>query len=191
VAAAGRQADPVKAIASARTLRRRELARIASADLLGMLDVRDVCSALTSIWVAVLQAALEAVIRENLPDDGVAPASIAVIGMGRLGAAGTGLRLRRRRHVRLRAGPGIEETIAVKWSVSVAEQVRALLGTPSADPPLEVDANLRPEGRNGRWCAPWRPTRPTTSSGRRPGKCRRCCARTGWPAIWIWESGSW
>jgi glutamate-ammonia-ligase adenylyltransferase len=39
--------------------------------------------------------------------------------------------------------------VAVKWSVSVAEQVRALLGTPSADPPLEVDAGLRPEGRNG------------------------------------------
>ena len=53
----------MKAIASARTLRRRELARIASADLLGMLEVRDVCKALTSIWVAVLQAALDAVIR--------------------------------------------------------------------------------------------------------------------------------
>jgi glutamate-ammonia-ligase adenylyltransferase len=33
--------------------------------------------------------------------------------------------------------------------VTIAEQVRARLGTPSADPPLEVDANLRPEGRNG------------------------------------------
>jgi glutamate-ammonia-ligase adenylyltransferase len=37
----------------------------------------------------------------------------------------------------------------VKWSVNIAEQVRALLGTPSADPPLEVDLGLRPEGRNG------------------------------------------
>ena len=34
-------------------------------------------------------------------------------------------------------------------AADAAEQVRALLGTPSADPPLEVDANLRPEGRNG------------------------------------------
>ncbi len=63
VASAGRHADPVRAIAAARTLRRRELARIASADLLGMLEVTDVCNALTSVWVAVLQAALEAVIR--------------------------------------------------------------------------------------------------------------------------------
>ncbi|MGZ5377812.1 MAG: bifunctional [glutamine synthetase] adenylyltransferase/[glutamine synthetase]-adenylyl-L-tyrosine phosphorylase, partial [Mycobacterium sp.] len=43
VASAGRHADPVRAIAAARTLRRRELARIASADLLGMLEITDVC----------------------------------------------------------------------------------------------------------------------------------------------------
>ena len=35
VASAGRQSDPVRAIAIARSLRRRELARVASADLLG------------------------------------------------------------------------------------------------------------------------------------------------------------
>ena len=67
VASAARHADPVRAIAAARTLRRRELARIASADLLGMLEVTDVCNALTSVWVAVLQAALDAVIRANTP----------------------------------------------------------------------------------------------------------------------------
>ena len=89
VASAGRHADPVRAIAAARTLRRRELARIASADLLGMLEVTDVCKALTSVWVAVLQAALEAVIRANTPEGG-APARIAVIGMGRLGGGELG-----------------------------------------------------------------------------------------------------
>ena len=89
VASAGRHADPVRAIAAARTLRRRELARIASADLLGMLEVTDVCKALTSVWVAVLQAALEAVIRANTPDSGV-PARMAVIGMGRLGGGELG-----------------------------------------------------------------------------------------------------
>ncbi len=89
IASAGRHPDPVRAIAAARTLRRRELARIASADLLGMLEVVDVCKALTSVWVAVLQAALEAVIRANTPDSG-APARIAVIGMGRLGGGELG-----------------------------------------------------------------------------------------------------
>jgi len=151
VASAGRHADPVRAIAAARTLRRRELARIASADLLGMLEVTDVCYALTSVWVAVLQAALEAVIRDNTGDDGP-PARIAVIGMGRLGGAELGYGSDA--DVMFVCEPvegraDVDESVAVKWSVSVAEKVRTLLGTPSADPPLEVDANLRPEGRNG------------------------------------------
>src|SRR5262249_57294552 len=90
IASASRHADPVRAIAGARTLRRRELARIGSADLLGLLEVRDVCRALTSVWVAVLQAALDAMIRSNLPDDGKALAAIAAIGMGLLGGAGLG-----------------------------------------------------------------------------------------------------
>ncbi len=168
VASAGRHADPVRAIAAARTLRRRELARIASADLLGMLEVTDVCKALTSVWVAVLQAALEAVIRANTPDRG-APARIAVIGMGRLGGGELGYGSDADVMFVCEPHEGFEESAAVRWSVTIAEQVRTLLGTPSADPPLEVDANLRPEGRNGslvrtlssyetyyrQWAQPW------------------------------------
>ncbi|WP_102142633.1 bifunctional [glutamine synthetase] adenylyltransferase/[glutamine synthetase]-adenylyl-L-tyrosine phosphorylase [Mycobacterium hubeiense] len=168
VASAGRHADPVRAIAAARTLRRRELARIASADLLGMLEVTDVCKALTSVWVAVLQAALEAVIRANTPDEGP-PARIAVIGMGRLGGGELGYGSDADVMFVCEPSPGVDESAAVRWSVSVAEQVRRLLGTPSVDPPLEVDAGLRPEGRNGslvrtlasyeayytQWAQPW------------------------------------
>ncbi|MBJ7341462.1 bifunctional [glutamine synthetase] adenylyltransferase/[glutamine synthetase]-adenylyl-L-tyrosine phosphorylase [Mycolicibacterium sp.] len=148
IAAAGRHEEPLRAIAAARTLRRRELARVASADLLGMLEVTEVCTALTSVWVAVLQAALEVVIRANAPAGGP-PARIAVIGMGRLG--GGELSYGSDADVMFVCEPagGAEESVAVKWSVTIAEQVRALLGTPSADPPLEVDTNLRPEGRSG------------------------------------------
>jgi len=148
VASAGRHADPVRAIMAARTLRRRELARIASADLLGMLEVTDVCKALTSVWVAVLQAALDAVIRANTPPSGP-PARIAVIGMGRLGGGELGYGSDADVMFVCEPSDGVEEAVAVKWAVTIAEQVRARLGTPSADPPLEVDANLRPEGRNG------------------------------------------
>lgn len=148
VASAGRYSDPQRAIAAARTLRRRELARIASADLLGMLEVTEVCRALTSVWVAVLQAALEAVIRANSGDRGPL-AKIAVIGMGRLGGGELGYGSDADVLFVCEPEAGVAESDAVKWSVTVAEQVRSLLGTPSADPPLEVDANLRPEGRNG------------------------------------------
>jgi len=158
-----------RAVAAARSLRRRELARIGSADLLGMLDVIDVCKALTSVWVAVLQAALEAMIRATLPEDGKAPAAIAVIGMGRLGGAELGYGSDADVLFVCEPAAGAEDSAAVRWAVSVAEQVRALLGTASADPPLEIDANLRPEGRSGplvrtlgsyaayyeQWAQPW------------------------------------
>jgi glutamate-ammonia-ligase adenylyltransferase len=167
--AASRHRDPVKAIATARSLRRRELARIASADLLGLLDVRRVCATLTSVWVAVLQAALDAVTRANMPQDGQPPARIAVIGMGRLG--GHELGYGSDADVMFVCDPvgGTDESGAVRWSTTIAEQVRGLLGTPSIDPPLEVDTGLRPEGRSGplvrtlnsyaayyeQWAQPW------------------------------------
>jgi glutamate-ammonia-ligase adenylyltransferase len=168
VASAGRHADPVRAIAAARTLRRRELARIASADLLGMLEVTEVCRALTALWVAVLQAALEAIMRANAPQGGP-PARIAVIGMGRLGGQELGYGSDADVLFVCEPRDGVEESVAVKWATGIAERVRSLLGTPSADPPLEVDTGLRPEGRNGalvrtlasyeayytQWAQPW------------------------------------
>ncbi|HWT48835.1 MAG TPA: bifunctional [glutamine synthetase] adenylyltransferase/[glutamine synthetase]-adenylyl-L-tyrosine phosphorylase, partial [Mycobacterium sp.] len=169
ISSAARYPDPVRAIAAARSLRRRELARIGSADLLGFLEVRDVCRALTSVWVAVLQAALNAMIRANLPEDGKAPAAIAVIGMGRLGGAELGYGSDADVMFVCEPASGVDDSRAVRWSSSIAEQVRALLGTPSVDPPLEIDANLRPEGRSGplvrtlesytayyaQWAQPW------------------------------------
>jgi glutamate-ammonia-ligase adenylyltransferase len=119
--------------------------------------------------VAVLQAALDALIRANLPEDGRAPAAIAVIGMGRLGGAELGYGSDADVMFVCEPASGVDDSRAVKWSTSIAEQIRALLGTPSVDPPLEVDANLRPEGRSGplvrtlasyeayygQWAQPW------------------------------------
>ncbi len=168
VASAARHADPARAIAAARTLRRRELARVASADLLGMLEVTEVCDALSSIWVAVLQCALETVIRDRSPAEGP-KARIAVIWMGRLGGGELGYGSDADVMFVCEPIGDVDESAAVRWAVGVAEQVRTLLGTPSSDPPLEVDAGLRPEGRNGslvrtlssyesyyaQWAQPW------------------------------------
>jgi [glutamine synthetase] adenylyltransferase / [glutamine synthetase]-adenylyl-L-tyrosine phosphorylase len=134
-----------------------------------MLEVTEVCAALTSVWVAVLQAALNAVIRANLPDGGGAPAAIAVIGMGRLGGRELGYGSDADVLFVCERAAGVGDSAAVSWAMSVAEQVRALLGTASADPPLEIDASLRPEGRSGplvrtlasyaayydQWAQPW------------------------------------
>ncbi|MFC4127094.1 bifunctional [glutamine synthetase] adenylyltransferase/[glutamine synthetase]-adenylyl-L-tyrosine phosphorylase [Nocardia rhizosphaerae] len=168
--AAARYDDPTRAVAAARSLRRHELARVASADLLGMLEVPQVCAALSSVWVAVLEAALSAVIRASEAQRGApAPADMAVIGMGRLGGMELGYGSDADVLFVCDPRPGEDETTAVKWAIGVAEKVQRMLGAPSTDPPLQVDAGLRPEGRNGalvrtlaayqayyeQWAQPW------------------------------------
>ncbi|BDT86104.1 bifunctional [glutamine synthetase] adenylyltransferase/[glutamine synthetase]-adenylyl-L-tyrosine phosphorylase [Nocardia cyriacigeorgica] len=168
--AAARYDDPNRAVAAARSLRRHELARVASADLLGLLDVPQVCRALSSVWVAVLEAALRAVIRASEAERGApAPADFAVIGMGRLGGMELGYGSDADVLFVCDPRPGEDETKAVRWAISIAERVQRMLGAPSTDPPLQVDAALRPEGRNGalvrtlasyaayyeQWVQPW------------------------------------
>jgi glutamate-ammonia-ligase adenylyltransferase len=174
-AAVARGSDPQRAVATARSLRRYELARIASADVLGLLSVPQVCEALSSVWTAVLDASLAAVIGGNQP----AQARLSVIGMGRLGGAELGygsdadvLFVCEPAGDVSQLGPdelAAAETAAVRWSDGVVNQLRTMLGTPSVDPPLEIDTGLRPEGRNGpvvrtlasyrayyeQWSAPW------------------------------------
>ena len=165
-----RHRDPRKAIEVARSHRRAELARIASADLLELMDVREVCRALSAVWAAVINAALEKVIEGAVAESGnPAPARIAVIGMGRLGGGELGYGSDADVLFVCEPVEGADETQAVRWAQTVADNVRALLGTPSADPPLEVDVGLRPEGKNGpivrtlssyrayyaQWAQPW------------------------------------
>ncbi len=155
-AAVGRHNDPALAVTAARSLRRHELLRVACADLLGLLTPPKVCAALSSVWAAVLGSALDAVIRAH---PGPAPARLAVIGMGRLGGSELGYGSDADVLFVCEPVDGASEHDAVRWSTSVAEQVRGLLGAPSPDPPLDVDADLRPEGRSGplvRTCASYR-----------------------------------
>lgn len=150
VASAIRQRDLKASISVARSHRRFELARVASADILGMLDVPEVCRALSLVWAGVLNAALTVVVNASVAERGSpAPARMAVIGMGRLGGGELGYGSDA--DVLFVCDPieGTDDADAVRWANTIAERVRSLLGTPSADPPLEVDTGLRPEGRNG------------------------------------------
>ncbi|MDQ2723547.1 MAG: bifunctional [glutamine synthetase] adenylyltransferase/[glutamine synthetase]-adenylyl-L-tyrosine phosphorylase, partial [Actinomycetota bacterium] len=145
---AGRHSSPERAVEAARRLRRHELARVASADLLGLLDVTQVCAALSSVWAAVLDAALRAA-GDAAAEGRAAPATIAVIGMGRLGGAELGYGSDADVLFVCEPRGGADDQEAVRWTSRVVERVRALLGAASSDPPLEVDTGLRPEGRNG------------------------------------------
>ncbi|WLP90326.1 MULTISPECIES: bifunctional [glutamine synthetase] adenylyltransferase/[glutamine synthetase]-adenylyl-L-tyrosine phosphorylase [Gordonia] len=170
IASTVRQTDLRRAVAAARSHRRAELARIASADVLGMMDVSTVCRALSNVWAAVLNASLTVAIKISETERGsAAPARIAVIGMGRLGGLELGYGSDADVLFVCQPKPGVDETDAVKWSQTIAESVRSMLGSPSEDPPLVVDTGLRPEGRNGpvvrtlaayasyyqQWAQPW------------------------------------
>jgi [glutamine synthetase] adenylyltransferase / [glutamine synthetase]-adenylyl-L-tyrosine phosphorylase len=148
-AAVRRQQGLNSAVATARSLRRHEMLRVAAADLLGLIDVQAVCRALSSVWVAVLQGTLAAVLNRRQAETGGAPAKIAVIGMGRLGGSELGYGSDADVLFVCEPSEGASDADAVRFASGVAETVRQLLGAPSADPPLQVDADLRPEGRGG------------------------------------------
>ncbi len=141
-----RQHDPDTAAATARSLRRHELLRVACADLLGVLDTEHVCAALSAVWVAVLEATLASV-QAALPGD--RPARIAVIGMGRLGGAELGYGSDADVLFVCEPVDGAADGDAVRYATTIAETVRRRLAAPSPDPALVVDADLRPEGRSG------------------------------------------
>jgi glutamate-ammonia-ligase adenylyltransferase len=148
--AAARHWDLPGAVATARSLRRHELARVACADLLGLMETPVVCQALSSIWVAVLQAALAAAERErSIELDGWPRANIAIIGMGRLGGGELGYSSDADVIFVCEPVDGATDEEATKFAAGVAEAMRRSLGAPSQDPPLEVDVSLRPQGRQG------------------------------------------
>jgi [glutamine synthetase] adenylyltransferase / [glutamine synthetase]-adenylyl-L-tyrosine phosphorylase len=175
LAVAQRNDDWEDSVAAARGLRRRELLRIACGDLLGLIEVGDVGRALSDITAATLAAALETAERKVASERRHAlPLRLAVIGMGRLGGLEQGygsdadvLFVFESLDPADSADPTDPDVTAIAHDV--AQELRRLLSKPAPDPPLVVDADLRPEGRQGplvrslesyaeyyrRWSAPW------------------------------------
>jgi glutamate-ammonia-ligase adenylyltransferase len=165
LAAVGRAESPEQAIAAVRGVRRRELFRTAAADLIDTYgdDVevpgdrvdpaelvdRVGCAVfgLTSATVAgALRTAVNAV---TGGDSEPLPTRIAVIGMGRFG--GRELAYGSDADVLFVHEPreGADSVDAGRAALAVADELRRLLQIPTADPPLLVDADLRPEGKSG------------------------------------------
>ncbi|SDU96174.1 glutamate-ammonia-ligase adenylyltransferase [Microlunatus sagamiharensis] len=147
LAAARRQSSSAAAVEAVRAIRRRELFRIAAADLLGEVDVLQVGEALTDLVSATVHATLET-LRANA-DQPVPP--IAVVAMGRWG--GRELSYASDADAMFvmgdTTGDGPQPTDPVRLAGAVITQLRKLLAQPGADPALSVDADLRPEGKGG------------------------------------------
>ncbi len=148
--ATGRHEDPATAVGIARAVRRRELFRVAAADLLGLVTVEQVEEALTDVAAVTVQGALDVAVRAVEAARGAPlPTRVAVIAMGRFG--GRELGYASDADVLFVHDPlaGADERAASEAAHAVVGELRRLLAVPSPDPPLVVDADLRPEGRQG------------------------------------------
>jgi glutamate-ammonia-ligase adenylyltransferase len=150
-ASAERQDDPGEAVHSIRAIRRRELFRIAVGELFGETDVASVGAALSRLTDATLEATLEVAGRSVREQRGLdePPTRMAVIAMGRYGgfelSYGSDADVM---FVHEPVGAEVGEE-ASAYAHAVANELRQLLLTPATDPPLVVDADLRPEGKQG------------------------------------------
>ncbi|WP_243074871.1 bifunctional [glutamine synthetase] adenylyltransferase/[glutamine synthetase]-adenylyl-L-tyrosine phosphorylase [Microbacterium sp. SS28] len=140
-----RHATIEDAMRSVRALRRRELLRTAMAAILGAITVEELAESLTTITEVTIQATLRAVWREVVPAEDAA-LDFSVIAMGRFGGAELGFGSDADVMYVYRAN-GVDPQRAH----ALALQLVAALRKHSEDHrvPLDLDADLRPEGRNG------------------------------------------
>ena len=154
MAAARRQGgDAEQAAVAVRSLRRRELFRVAAADVLGLTGLAETGEALTAITTASLDAVLAATIAKvEMELRGPLPTRFAVIAMGRYGGHESGFGSDVDVIFVHEPGPGLgpdEDRRASDAAQAVGTELRRLLQIPAPDPPLVVDADLRPEGKQG------------------------------------------
>lgn len=162
-----RHADAAEAMRAVRYLRRRETLRTAMGWTLGIVDVEDTCAGLAAIDECTIGAALQIALRElQAAPEGAEPAEaeaaageklltrIAVIGMGRLGGAENGFGSDADVMFVHEPLDGADEDAAQEQAARIVNRTLALLKQPvkpaiRAERPLEVDADLRPEGKQG------------------------------------------
>ncbi|MFJ5706972.1 bifunctional [glutamine synthetase] adenylyltransferase/[glutamine synthetase]-adenylyl-L-tyrosine phosphorylase [Streptomyces sp. NPDC093105] len=160
LAAVGRADDAEQGVAAARGVRRRELFRTAAADLIDAYGTEDsprtsdpgalvdrVGQAVTDLNAATIAGALRAAVRAEWGDE--LPTRFAVIGMGRFGGHELGYGSDADVLFVHEPRPGVDDQEAAKAANRVVTEMRRLLQLPTTDPPLLIDADLRPEGRSG------------------------------------------
>jgi len=152
-------ADAEQAAVAIRSLRRRELFRVAAADVLGLIGLAETAEALTAITTATLEAVLAVSIAKiEMELRAPLPTRFAVIAMGRYGGHESGFGSDADvifvhdplpSAAAAAAAAAAAERRASDAAQAVGTELRRLLSLPAPDPPLLVDADLRPEGRQG------------------------------------------
>ncbi len=147
------ESDAEQAAVAVRSLRRRELFRVAAANVLDLIDLAETSEALTAITTASLDAVLAATTTKTEADlGGPLPTRFAVIAMGRYGGHESGFGSDADVIFVHDPLPGLDaagERRASDAAQAIGTELRRLLQLPAPDPPLVVDADLRPEGKQG------------------------------------------
>ncbi|MGI5249948.1 bifunctional [glutamine synthetase] adenylyltransferase/[glutamine synthetase]-adenylyl-L-tyrosine phosphorylase [Actinacidiphila glaucinigra] len=153
VLAAVHRADSAEqAVAAVRGVRRRELFRTVAADLVGVHrdDPDAIGAALTDLNAAAVTGALQAAVNAvETAEREPLPTQFSVIGMGRFGGRELGYGSDADVLFVHEPHEGVDEHLATRAALKVANELRRLLQIPTTDPPLLIDADLRPEGKSG------------------------------------------
>lgn len=160
LSAVGRADTGEQGVYAARGVRRRELFRTAAADIVGSYGTEQspaeadqgalvdrVGGAISDLTAATLAGTLRAVVRDGWGE--TLPTRFTVIGMGRFGGHELGYGSDADVLFVHEPREGVDEHEAAKAANAVVSEMRRLLQVPSADPPLLIDADLRPEGKTG------------------------------------------
>jgi glutamate-ammonia-ligase adenylyltransferase len=139
-ATAARHDEDAAAALALRTARRREVLRLAISAILGQLNVEELGIALSNVTTALLTGVLDIV---HKPDDGI---EFAIIAMGRYGGQELGF------------GSDADVMYVYRPTTATGQEAQAraemivaflLRYTEDLRLPLDLDINLRPEGKNG------------------------------------------
>lgn len=148
-----RHADPENAMRLVRLIRRREILRIAIADSSGLLEQDEVGTALADVDRAAVLGALH--VAENIvASEGLLKTQVLVVAMGRQGGREIGYGSDADVMYVHRALPGASESEAQQQALAIVGHISTLLTQPlkpaiRAERVLSLDADLRPEGKNG------------------------------------------
>ncbi len=149
-AAATRRYGVRDAVLAVRAIRRRELLRTSLADLCLSQGVAEVGESLTDLTDATIAATLVSCIAHVERDrETTMPTRIAVVAMGRYGGRELGYGSDADVMFVHDPSPGADPELAASMAQAVAHEMRKQLAAPATDPALEVDAGLRPEGKQG------------------------------------------
>ncbi|MEQ6898410.1 bifunctional [glutamine synthetase] adenylyltransferase/[glutamine synthetase]-adenylyl-L-tyrosine phosphorylase [Microbacterium sp. KR10-403] len=140
-----RHTSVASAARAVRGLRRRELLRTAMAAVLGVVTLEELATSLTDITDVTLRTLLEIVYRDVVPEADRA-LEFAIIAMGRYGGAELGFGSDADVLFVQRAG-GLDPERAQAHARAIVAGLRE--HSEDNRTPLELDADLRPEGRNG------------------------------------------